>query len=185
MPDVYVAAGSNVEPEKNLARALDELEQTFGKLAISPAYRNPAVGFAGEDFINLVVGFRTGDSPAQVKEKLERVELSCGRARNAPKWAPRTMDLDILMYDQLVSDEPGLLLPRPDLLHRAYMLKPLADLAPGLLHPTQHRTIAELWAQFPAADHPLVEVTIQHSGRHRPPGSAPCSTAHPSRRTRL
>src|SRR5690349_12558600 len=152
MPDVYVAAGSNVEPEKNLARALDEIEQAFGDVAISPAYRNQAVGFTGEDFINLVVGFRTDDPPVQVKETLERIELSCGRARNAPKWAPRTMDLDILMYDQLVSDQPGLLLPRPDLLRRAFMLKPLVDIAPGLLHPTQHRTMAELWAQFPAAD---------------------------------
>jgi 2-amino-4-hydroxy-6-hydroxymethyldihydropteridine diphosphokinase len=173
MPDVYVAAGSNVEPEKNLARALDELEQAFGTLAISPAYRNPAVGFAGEDFINLVVGLRTDDSPAQVKERLERIEASCGRPRGSPKWAPRTMDLDILMYDQRVSAEPGLLLPRPDLLRRAFMLKPLADLAPGLLHPTERRTVGELWAQFPAADHPLVAVTIPRSGRRRPPGSAP------------
>jgi 2-amino-4-hydroxy-6-hydroxymethyldihydropteridine diphosphokinase len=173
MPEVYVAAGSNVEPEKNLARALDELEQVFGPLAISPAYRNPAVGFAGEDFINLVVGFRADAAPAQVKEQLERIELSCGRPRGAPKWAPRTMDLDILLYDQLVSDEPGLILPRPDLLRRAFMLKPLADLAPALLHPTQQRTIGELWAQFPAADHPLVAVTIPRCGRRRPPGSAP------------
>src|SRR5512145_3089298 len=166
MADVYVAAGSNVEPEKNLARALDELEQTFGTLAISPAYRNRPVGFTGEDFINLVVGLRTTDAPAQVKGKLERIEESCGRPRGAPKWAPRTMDLDILMYDQLVSDEPGLVLPRPDLLRRAFMLKPLADLAPQLLHPTQKRTIGELWAQFPASDHPLVAVTIPRSA-HR------------------
>ena len=173
MADVYVAAGSNVEPEKNLARALDGLEQAFGTVAISPAYRNAAVGFSGEDFINLVVGFRTDDSPPRVKEQLERIELSCGRARNAPKWAPRTMDLDMLMYDQLVSDQPGLILPRPDLLRRAFMLKPLADLAPQLLHPTQRRTIGELWAQFPAADHPLVAVTIPRSGLHPPRGSAP------------
>jgi 2-amino-4-hydroxy-6-hydroxymethyldihydropteridine diphosphokinase len=171
MADVYVAAGSNVEPEKNLARALDELTQTFGELAISPAYRNPAVGFVGADFINLVVGFRTVDAPAQVKQKLERIETSCGRPRDAPKWAPRSMDLDILMYDQLVSDAPGLILPRPDLLRRAFMLKPLADLAPELLHPTQHRTIGELWTQFPAQDQPFVAVTIPRSGRHRPPGS--------------
>jgi 2-amino-4-hydroxy-6-hydroxymethyldihydropteridine diphosphokinase len=172
MADVYVAAGSNVEPEKNLARALDEIERQFGELAMSPAYRNPPVGFVGDDFINLVVGFRTADSPALVKEKLERIETSCGRPRDAPKWGPRTMDLDILMYDQLVSDAPGLILPRPDLLRRAFMLKPLADLAPQLLHPTQKRTIGELWAQFPASDQPFVAVTIPRSGRHRPPGSA-------------
>jgi 2-amino-4-hydroxy-6-hydroxymethyldihydropteridine diphosphokinase len=173
MPDVYVAAGSNAEPEKNLARALDELEQAFGDLALSPAYRNHAVGFAGPDFINLVVGFSTVAAPAQVKQTLERIEALCGRPRNAPKWGPRTMDLDILMYDQVVSDEPGLLLPRPDLLHRAFMLKPLADLAPDLQHPTQHRSIGELWAEFPSADHALVAVTIPRCGRRRPPGSAP------------
>jgi len=173
MPDVYVAAGSNVEPEKNLARALDALERAFGDLAISPAYRNRAVGFEGADFINLVVGFSTPNVPAQVKQTLERIEALCGRSRSAPKWGPRTMDLDILMYDQVVSDEPGLILPRPDLLRRAFMLKPLADLAPGLQHPTQHRTIGELWAEFASADHALVAVTIPRSGRHRPPGSAP------------
>ena len=77
----------------------------------------------------------------------------------------------ILMVDQLVSDEPGLILPRPDLLRRAFMLKPLADLAPQLRHPTQHRTIGELWVDFPSADHGLVAVTIPRSVRHRPPGS--------------
>ncbi len=173
MADVYVAAGSNVEPEKNLARALDEIELAFGELAISPAYRNPAIGFAGADFINLVVGFRTADAVSRVKQKLERIETLCGRPRDAPKWAARTMDLDILMYDQVVSDTPGLLLPRPDLLRRAFMLKPLADLAPGLRHPTQHRTIGELWAEFPANDHSLVAVTIPRCGRRPPPGSAP------------
>jgi len=170
MPEVYVAAGSNVEPEKNLARALDELEQAFGALTISPAYRNPAVGFAGADFINLVVGFSTADPAAQVKQTLERIETLCGRPRTAAKWAPRTMDLDILMYGQLVSEAPGLVLPRPDLLLRAYMLKPLADLAPELRHPTQQRTIGELWADF-AGDHTLVAVTIPRSARRRPPGS--------------
>ena len=173
MAEVYVAAGSNIEPEKNLARALDELEQIFGELAVSPAYRNPAVGFVGADFINFVVGFRTDESAAQVKRTLQRIEALCGRPRAAPKWGPRTMDLDLLMYDQLVSDEPGLILPRPDLLKRAYMLKPLADLAPALRHPTQQRTIGELWAEFPSADHALVAVTIPRSARRRPPGSAP------------
>lgn len=173
MADVYVAAGSNVEPEKNLARALDEMERVFGALAISPAYRNPAVGFEGADFINLVVGLRTADPVSRVKQELERIEILCGRPRDAPKWAPRTMDLDILMYDQLVSATPGLIVPRPDLLRRAFMLKPLADVAPGLRHPTQHRTIGELWADFPAADHSLVVVTIPRSVRRPPPGSAP------------
>ena len=171
MAEVYVAAGSNIEPQKNLARALDELEQSFGALAVSPAYRNPAVGFSGEDFINLVVGLRTDQSAAHVKRTLERIEALCGRPRDAPKWAPRSLDLDMLLYDQLVSEEPGLILPRPDLLKRVYMLKPLADLAPGLRHPTQQRTIGELWADFPDGAGELTPVTIPRSARHRQPGS--------------
>jgi 2-amino-4-hydroxy-6-hydroxymethyldihydropteridine diphosphokinase len=171
MADVYVAAGSNVEPEKYLCRALDALEQTFGELKISPAYRNRAVGFEGADFINLVVAFVTDDAPAVVKRRLEDIEARCDRPRNAPKWAPRTMDLDLLMYGQLVSDEPGLVLPRPDLVRRAYMLKPLADIAPQLHHPTQQRSMRELWDSMAGGDHALVAVTIPRSGRHPPPGS--------------
>jgi 2-amino-4-hydroxy-6-hydroxymethyldihydropteridine diphosphokinase len=107
-----------------------------------------------------------------VKQTLERIEALCGRPHGAPKWAPRTIDLDILMYDQLVSDTPGLLVPRPDLLRRAFMLKPLADIAPELRHPTQHRSIGELWAAFPSADHALLAVTIPRCGHRRPRGSA-------------
>ena len=170
---VYVAAGSNVEPEKNLARALDELEQAFGALAISPAYRNPAVGFAGEDFINLVVGFRTADtSRAGEASSCERIEASCGRPRDAPKWAPRTMDLDILLYGELVSDEPGLMLPRPDLLRRAYMLGPLADSRRSCVHPTQtphdRRAVGGNSRRRITS---FVAVTSPRSGRRRPPGS--------------
>ena len=127
------------------------------------------MGFEGADFINLVVGFRTADSPAQVKQALEKIEALCGRPHSAPKWAPRTMDLDILMYDQVVSDEPGLFLPRPDLLRRAFMLKPLADLAPRLRHPTQQRTIGELWAEFPAAGS---SARRSHHPTLRPPSTA-------------
>jgi 2-amino-4-hydroxy-6-hydroxymethyldihydropteridine diphosphokinase len=172
MADVYVAAGSNVDPENYLCLALKELERTYGELRVSPAYRNKAVGFEGEDFINLVVAFHTSEPARQVKRQLEAIEACCGRPPGAAKWAPRTMDLDILMYGQQVSDEPGLVLPRPDLLRRAFMLKPLADIAPELRHPTRHRTMQELWNEFAAGDHALVEVTIPRCDRRRPPESA-------------
>ena len=173
MPRVFVAAGSNVEPERNLAKAAAALAKEFPDIELSPWYRNEAVGFEGDDFINFVVGFSTDLPVHDVVARLRAVEALCGREPGAPKWAPRSMDLDILLYDQVVSDEPGLILPRPDLLRRAFMLKPLADLAPGLRHPTQHRTIGELWAEFPSADHALVAVTIPRSGRRPPPGSVP------------
>ncbi|MGH8305602.1 MAG: 2-amino-4-hydroxy-6-hydroxymethyldihydropteridine diphosphokinase, partial [Steroidobacteraceae bacterium] len=81
-----------------------------------------------------------------------------GRGRAAPRWAPRSMDLDVLLYGELVCDEPGLKLPRPDLLRRAYMLGPLAELAPQVRHPTAHLTIGELWQRFDRDAHPLERV---------------------------
>jgi 2-amino-4-hydroxy-6-hydroxymethyldihydropteridine diphosphokinase len=142
---VYVAAGSNVAPIENLRRALDVLDRHFAPITVSRAYANAAVGFAGEDFINLVVGFRTGLTVHQVIERLHEAEAACARERLAPKWAPRSMDLDILLFGDAVCVEPGLTLPRPDLLKRPYMLGPAAEIAPETVHPLERRTLGELW----------------------------------------
>src|SRR5688572_26504199 len=135
MVDVYVAVGGNVEPLEYLDRALGLLEREFGDVVVSPAYRNAAVGFSGDDFINLVVRLRTDEPIEAVRAALQTIESACDRPRDAPKWAPRTMDLDILLYGDMVRSEPGLTLPRPDLLKSPYMMKPTADLAPSLVHP--------------------------------------------------
>ncbi len=181
MTHVFVAAGSNVEPERYLSTALRALAAAYGPLSLSPAYRNQAVGFTGADFINLVVGFRTGDEVREVRQQLQKIEAACDRPPGAPKWAPRTMDLDILLFGDLVSDEPGLVIPRPDLVKRPYMLKPMADIAPDVRHPTLGKTMLELWAGLRCrrafADRSVarqwpVNVTSPRSGRHRSPESA-------------
>jgi 2-amino-4-hydroxy-6-hydroxymethyldihydropteridine diphosphokinase len=160
MSKVYVAAGSNVDAEHNLRKAAAELVATFGEVRFSPAYRNVAVGFEGPDFINYVAGFDTDrDLPAVIAE-LQRIEGLCGREREAPKWAPRSMDLDILLCDDLVLERPGLTLPRPDLLKRPYMLGPLADIAPELVHPTRKQTIGALWQAFDRDAHPLERLEL-------------------------
>jgi len=158
---VLVAAGSNVEPLVNLRRALDTLAAHYPALRRSTAYRNRAVGFEGEDFINLVVGFDTGDDVRTVMDHLHEAETLCGRARHAPKWAPRSMDLDILLFGDRVCDEPGLVLPRPDLVRRAYMLGPAAELAPATVHPTLGVTLADLWRDFAQGEHPMAAVDIE------------------------
>lgn len=149
MPEVFVAAGSNVRPRENLRRALALLRRTWPALRSSQAWRNPAVGFEGEDFVNLVLGFETDLPLAAVLERLHAAEAACGRPREAPKWAPRSMDLDVLLYGAEVGEFPGAVLPRPDLVRRPYMLGPMAEIAPGLVHPTLGRSIAELWEAFP------------------------------------
>ncbi len=164
MPEVFVAAGSNVDPARHLRKALDALQRIYSPLRISPAYQNQAVGFEGEDFINLVVGFTTTDSLVDVRRHLQSIEALCGRAPDAPKWAPRSMDLDILLYDDVISSEPGLLLPRPDLVKRPYMLKPMADIAPDVVHPTLHKSMRELWAAFDQDGHEMVRVELEEKG---------------------
>jgi 2-amino-4-hydroxy-6-hydroxymethyldihydropteridine diphosphokinase len=157
---VFVAAGSNVQPLVNLRRALDDLARHYPGLRCSRAWRNPAVGFAGEDFVNLVLEFETDEDVRTVIARLQAAEAACGRAREAPKWAPRRMDLDILLYGEAVVDEPGLVLPRPDLVRRAYMLGPTAELAPELRHPTLGATMGEMWAGFDRDAHPMRPVDL-------------------------
>jgi 2-amino-4-hydroxy-6-hydroxymethyldihydropteridine diphosphokinase len=150
--------GSNIAPERNLAGAVARLAQEFPGARFSSWFRNRAVGFEGEDFINLVAGFDTDLPVHAVLEKLHAIETAYGRERAAPRWAPRAMDLDVLLYGDLICDEPGLKLPRPDLLRRAYMLGPLAELAPGVMHPTAQLPVGELWRRFDQQAHPLQRV---------------------------
>jgi 2-amino-4-hydroxy-6-hydroxymethyldihydropteridine diphosphokinase len=165
MTPVYVAAGSNIEPEKNLARACEEIAHTWPDAVFSAAYTNKAVGFDGPDFINLVVGFHTAHPLDFVIARLRSIETHCGRPRYAPKWASRTMDLDVLLFGDLVEKTTEYTLPRPDLLKRPYMLGPMAQIAPHVKHPTVGRTIGELWAEFDRDGHAMSAVPIELPAR--------------------
>jgi 2-amino-4-hydroxy-6-hydroxymethyldihydropteridine diphosphokinase len=158
MSEAYVAIGSNISPLENVAKAASELQRVFPSARFSSWYRNAAVGFKGEDFINGVVGFETDLPLGSVMEHLHAIEALCGRPRDAPRWAPRAMDLDVLLFDDLVCSEPTLKLPRPDLLKRPYMLGPLAEIAPQVVHPTAGLTIGELWRRFDHEGHTMTIV---------------------------
>jgi 2-amino-4-hydroxy-6-hydroxymethyldihydropteridine diphosphokinase len=177
VPQVFVAAGSNVAPHEHMALATRELARAFPDARFSPWYQNAAAGFEGSDFINLAAAFETELAVDELLAVLRAIEAVCGRPREAPRWAPRTMDLDVLLYGDLVCRRPDLTLPRPDLLKRAYMLGPLADVAPDLVHPSAGVTIGELWRRFDQAAHPLVRVapaTTTPRFDPRPPrGSGP------------
>jgi 2-amino-4-hydroxy-6-hydroxymethyldihydropteridine diphosphokinase len=160
MTAVYVAAGSNVDPERNLARACAQIVSTWPDARFSRAYRNAAVGFEGPEFINLVVGFTSAESLPHVLARLHAIESACGRPRNAPKWASRTMDLDILLYGDLIEKTAEYTVPRPDLVRRAFMLGPMAEIAPDVVHPVSHKSIAELWREFDRAGHVMTPVEL-------------------------
>ena len=146
--DVYIGAGSNIEPEKNLHFACAELRNTYGALEISPVYETAAVGFDGADFLNIVLRISTVRPLNEVIAELERIHDLCGRVRGSKKFAPRVLDLDVLLDGALRTAEPPLRLPRADITRYAFVLGPLADLAPDLFHPVEKKTMRELWARF-------------------------------------
>jgi 2-amino-4-hydroxy-6-hydroxymethyldihydropteridine diphosphokinase len=156
MARVYLSLGSNLEPHRYLRAALDELRARFGAIAVSPAYRSKSVGFDGADFVNLAVGLDTELEPEALNDWLHALEDRHGRRRDVPRYSDRTLDVDVVLYGEQVIDGPGhLQIPRKELQH-AFVLKPLADIAPQVRHPVSGRTMAELWAAFPQEREPLL-----------------------------
>jgi 2-amino-4-hydroxy-6-hydroxymethyldihydropteridine diphosphokinase len=156
----YVSGGSNLQPEQHLLLAARELKASWPGARFSRVYRNRAVGFDGPDFLNFVAELPVQGEAGALKAELERIEGACGRPRYAPKWAPRTMDLDILLFGQQVLDLPGLVIPRPQLIQWAFMLGPLAELAPDALHPIAGSTVGALWRALDRIGHPLEPVSL-------------------------
>ena len=155
MARVYLSLGSNLEPHRHLSAALDELRTRFGAIDVSPAYRSRSVGFDGADFVNLAVGLDTDLEPEALNDWLHALEDRHGRRRDVPRYSDRTLDVDIVLYGEQVITGPGhLQIPRKELRH-AFVLKPLADIAPQLHHPVSGQTMAALWAAFPQEREPL------------------------------
>jgi len=147
---VYISLGSNVEPEFNIQKAVQAMRATFGELRLSPVYESAAVGFEGDDFLNLVAGFETDDSLQAVVASSRLIEDELGRDRSQPRFAPRPIDLDILLFADFIIDQPGIQIPRRDIVKQAFVLKPLQDLAGDSLHPQTGQSYAELWLKMSA-----------------------------------
>lgn len=147
MTRAYLSLGSNIEPEKHLRAALAELGKRFGKTTVSPAYRFKAVGFDGPAFINLAVGIDTDLEPKALNDWLHALEDRHGRRRDLPRYASRTLDVDIVLFgDRVIEADGHLRVPRDELRH-AFVLQPLADIAAPVRHPVSRRSIAELWRE--------------------------------------
>ena len=160
MAIVYLGLGSNIQPEENLGLAVRELRQHYGELETSAVYRSKAVGFEGDDFLNLVVRLRSEESPFEICEEIERLHNLTGRVRGSEKWASRPLDIDLLLYNDLVIDERPVRVPRSDVLEYSFVLRPLAELAPDLVHPVTGRTMQAHWQEFDADSHPLEPVGV-------------------------
>ncbi len=148
MARVYISIGSNIDKEKNIPSSVKALQEHFGDLDISNVYETKAVGFEGDDFHNLVVGFDTDESPLEISNVLKKVEADHDRTRGKEKFESRTLDLDQLLYGDLVMQMDGVNLPHTDILRYNFVLKPLTELAGEVEHPEEEKTINELWEAY-------------------------------------
>jgi len=148
MKRVYISIGSNIERYRHVSAALDALAGWFGELAISPVYESESVGFDGSDFLNLVVGVDTTLPVAELSQRFKQLEAENGRRRDVPKFSARTLDLDILTYGDAVGRIEGVELPRGEILKNAFVLRPLADIAPEAVHPVCGKSYGQLWREY-------------------------------------
>lgn len=145
MARAYLSLGSNVEPERHLGEALRALRERFGVLDVSPAYRSAAVGFEGAAFLNCAAAFDCDLARADLREWLHLLEDASGRDRSLPRYADRTLDLDIALWcgdGRCTTD-----LTREEF-ERAHVLAPLADIASTLRDPFTDTPLRERWHQL-------------------------------------
>lgn len=165
MNTVYLGLGSNIERERYLVAGLDALRMLLGELALSPVYDSPAIGFDGQPFLNMVVGASTSLPLAELATRLRHIETEHGRPANATRFSARQLDIDILTYGDLVGQFGGVTLPRGEILENAFVLRPLAELAPRARHPVDGRSYGELWAAFDQGSQVLERVNFSWRGR--------------------
>lgn len=164
---IYLGLGSNKNPDQNIQVAIEALKTRFGDVLISPIYRSVAVGFSGDDFLNAVAMAKTDLSVSELKKYLTALEDQAGRDRAQPKFSDRVLDIDILLYNDWVGEFDGLVLPRDEITQYAHVLKPLADLAPDLIHPGTQQTYRALWDGFMGhRDLIPYELSSHHNGMH-------------------
>lgn len=148
MPTGFISIGSNIDKEIHIPSSLNALKKKFGSIVLSSLYETEAVGFEGDNFYNLIVQF---DSPLDAKtiaKILRQIELDHGRTRDSRKYAARTLDLDLILYGDLVISDGRLQIPRDEIERYAFVLEPLAEIAADLLHPVSQISYAQLWNEY-------------------------------------
>lgn len=152
MAKVYVSVGSNINRAHNIRSCIAALEANFGKIQCSSVFETIAVGFEGDNFYNLVVCFEA-ENAQQVSDILHRIEEEHGRKRGEKRFSDRTLDIDLLLFGEKDLKSDGYDVPRDEIIRYAFVLAPLAELAPHEKHPHLGTTYADLWVQY-CVDHP-------------------------------
>ncbi len=164
MSRVYISIGSNIEAEKHVRLAVTELRRHYTEVRLSSVYESEAVGFKGDNFLNMVAGVDTDESVQTVSAVLHAIEDQHGRLRNGPRFSARTLDLDLLLYDDMICHEDGLQIPRDEITKNAFVLWPLAELDPHYRHPVGGQSMAELWDNYDRTSQRLWPIELLFSG---------------------
>lgn len=157
MNRIYISLGTNIQREKHTKSGLKAMYDAFGQLELSPVYESESVGFDGSPFYNLVAGAITDKPLEWVCQTLKQIEKDNGRISSEKKFSPRTLDLDLLLFNDKVINVP-VVLPRPEILYNAFVLLPLQDLIPDIRHPVVKKSYAELWQSFDKNTQKLWEI---------------------------
>ncbi len=160
MSKIYISLGSNINREINTRSGVSALHKVFGELELSSVFESEAVGFIGDAFYNMVIACEVDEDVRKTNQILREIENVHGRDRGGHKFSSRSLDLDLLLYDDLILNEQGLVLPRGEILRNAFVLWPLVEIAPDLKHPQTHRTYTEHWAEFDKSKEKLAPVAF-------------------------
>ena len=160
MTRVYVGMGSNIDSETNIRDGIHTLQEKFGELTISSVYESEPFGFEGDNFFNLVVGFDTTLSLETVASTLREIEYQYGRKRQEQRFLSRTLDLDLLLFGDLIRHDDDIDLPREDVTAYSFVLCPLAEIAGDLRHLEDGRPYSELWKEFKKDSHSIWTIEL-------------------------
>lgn len=162
MSQIYISIGSNIDRHRHISNSLNALEAAFDDVVISSIYESEAVGFSGDNFYNLVVGAKTELGLSAVVEILKQIEQDNGRVRIAQKFSARTLDLDLLTYDDITAQEPAQI-PRDEITKNAFVLWPLAEIAPQQKLPGSEQTYQQLWQAYDQSKQKLWTVAFDRT----------------------
>lgn len=165
MAVVTLSLGSNLEARRNLASCLDALLLNFNDLSLSSVFESESVGFDGDNFLNMVVGLETDLELLALSALLKDIEDKHGRDRTQPRFSGRTLDIDILTYNNLAGEFNGIKLPRREITENAFVLWPLSQVSGKQKHPQLKQSYAELWANYDKDKQKLWPVDFQWHGR--------------------